>query len=50
MDPSGIRAPGGERWLRRAESFTDAFGLVLGLVLVTYVPTLSLWLPRLLGM
>jgi hypothetical protein len=37
MDPSGVRAPGGERWLRRAERFTDAFGLVLGLVLVTYV-------------
>jgi hypothetical protein len=39
MDPSGIRAPGGERWLRRAEQVTDAFGLVLGLVLVTYVLT-----------
>jgi Ion channel len=39
MDPSGIRAPGGERWLQRAEQFTDAFGLVLGLVLVTYVLT-----------
>jgi hypothetical protein len=39
MDPSGIRAPGGERWLQRAERFTDAFGLVLGLVLVTYVLT-----------
>ena len=39
MDPSGIRAPGGERWLRRAEEVTDAFGLVLGLVLVTYVLT-----------
>jgi voltage-gated potassium channel Kch len=39
MDPSGIRAPGGERWLRRAESFTDAFGLVFGLVVVTYVLT-----------
>jgi Ion channel len=39
MDPSGIRAPGGERWLRRAEQFTDAFGLVLGLVLVTYILT-----------
>jgi voltage-gated potassium channel Kch len=37
MDPSGIRAPGGERWLRRAEQFTDAFGLVFGLVLLTYV-------------
>jgi hypothetical protein len=39
MDPSGIRAPGGERWLRRAERFTDAFGLVFGLVLITYVLT-----------
>jgi hypothetical protein len=39
MDPSRIRAPGGERWLRRAEQVTDAFGLVLGLVLVTYVLT-----------
>lgn len=37
MDPSGIRAPGGERWLKRAEQFTDAFGLVFGLVLLTYV-------------
>jgi Ion channel len=39
MDPSGIRAPGGERWLKRAEQFTDAFGLVFGLVLITYVVT-----------
>ena len=39
MDPSGIRAPGGERWLRRAERFSDAFGLVFGLVLITYVLT-----------
>jgi ion channel len=39
MDPSGIRAPGGERWLRRAERVTDAFGLVLILVLVTFVLT-----------
>jgi len=39
MDPSGIRAPGGERWLKRAERFNDAFGLVFGLVLVTYVLT-----------
>jgi len=37
MDRSGIRAPGGERWLRRAERATDAFGLVLGLVIVTFV-------------
>lgn len=39
MDPSGIRAPGGERWLRRAEQVSDAFGLVLILVLVTFVLT-----------
>ena len=39
MDPSRIRAPGGERWLRRAEQFTDAFGLVFGLVVITYVLT-----------
>jgi Ion channel len=39
MDPSGIRAPGGERWLRRAERVTDAFGLVLGLVILTFVLT-----------
>jgi hypothetical protein len=39
MDPSGIRAPGGERWLKRAERVSDAFGLVLLLVLVTFVLT-----------
>jgi hypothetical protein len=39
MDPSAIRAPGGERWLRRAERVTDAFGLVLILVLVTFILT-----------
>lgn len=39
MDPSAIRAPGGERWLRRAEQVSDAFGLVLLLVLVTFVLT-----------
>jgi hypothetical protein len=39
MDPSGIRAPGGERWLKRAEQVSDAFGLVLVLVLVTFVLT-----------
>jgi hypothetical protein len=39
MDPSGIRAPGGQRWVQRAERATDAFGLVLGLVLVTFVLT-----------
>jgi len=37
MDPSRIRAPGGERWLRRAERVSDAFGLVLVLVLTNYV-------------
>lgn len=37
MDPSGIRAPGGERWLARAARFSDAFGLVFGLVVITYV-------------
>ncbi len=39
MDPSGIRAPGGERWLKRAERISDAFGLVFALVVVTYVVT-----------
>jgi voltage-gated potassium channel Kch len=37
MDPSGIRAPGGERWLKRAERVSDAFGLVFALVVVSYV-------------
>jgi hypothetical protein len=39
MDPSVIRAPGGERWLKRAEQFSDAFGVVFALVVVTYVLT-----------
>jgi hypothetical protein len=39
MDPSGIRAPGGERWLKRAERVNDAFGLVFALVVATYVVT-----------
>jgi hypothetical protein len=39
MDRSRIRASGGERWLRRAERATDAFGLVLALVLVTFILT-----------
>jgi hypothetical protein len=39
MDPSGIRAPGGERWLKRAEQVSDAFGLVLMLVVTTFVLT-----------
>jgi hypothetical protein len=39
MDPSGIRFPGGERWLQRAERFGDAFGLVFVMVVITYVLT-----------
>ncbi|HEY2056194.1 MAG TPA: hypothetical protein VGH14_19865, partial [Solirubrobacterales bacterium] len=39
MDPSGNRGSGGERWIQRAERATDAFGLVFGLVLVTFVLT-----------
>ena len=39
MDRPGIRAPGGERWLRRAERVSDAFGLVLALVLLDFVLT-----------
>jgi hypothetical protein len=39
MDRSGMRATEGERWLRRAERATDAFGLVLGLVLITFILT-----------
>ncbi len=39
MDPSVIRAPGGERWLRTAERINDAFGLVFGLVVITYIVT-----------
>jgi hypothetical protein len=39
MGPSGIRGTGGERWIRRAERVSDAFGLVLLLVLVTFVLT-----------
>ncbi len=34
-----MRATEGERWLRRAERATDAFGLVLGLVLITFILT-----------
>ena len=37
MDRLGIRAPGGERWLQRAERFGDAFGIVFALVVITYV-------------
>jgi len=37
MDRSGIRARRNERWLRRAERFGEAFGLVFCLVIVTYV-------------
>ncbi|HVT00525.1 MAG TPA: ion channel [Solirubrobacterales bacterium] len=39
MDRSAIRAPGGERWLKRAEQVRDAFGLVFVLVVITYVLT-----------
>jgi len=39
MRASGIKAPGGERWLKRAERISDAFGLVFALVVVTYVLT-----------
>ncbi|HVX33191.1 MAG TPA: ion channel [Solirubrobacterales bacterium] len=39
MDPSGIRGSGGDRWRRRAERARDAFGLVLALVVVTFVLT-----------
>lgn len=39
MNRAAIRARNRERWLRRAERVRDAFGLVLVLVLVTYVLT-----------
>jgi hypothetical protein len=39
MNRAAIRARTGERWVRRAESFSDAFGLVFSLVLLTYVLT-----------
>jgi Ion channel len=39
MDTAGRRARRRERWLRRAQRVSDAFGLVLLLVLVTYVLT-----------
>ncbi len=39
METASGRGRRGERWLRRAERVTDAFGLVLLLVLVTYVLT-----------
>ncbi len=37
METASRRARTRERWLRRAEQISDAFGLVLVLVLVTYV-------------
>jgi hypothetical protein len=37
MNRAAIRARSAERWLRRAERVRDAFGLVLVLVLTTYV-------------
>jgi len=39
MDRSGTRGSEGERWIQRAERVTDAFGLVLGLVLITFILT-----------
>jgi Ion channel len=39
MNRAAIRARTRERWLRRAERVSDAFGLVLLLVLTTYVLT-----------
>jgi hypothetical protein len=39
MNRGAIRARTGERWVRRAERVRDAFGLVLLLVLTTYVLT-----------
>lgn len=42
MDRATMRARRRERWLRRAERASDAFGLVLLLVLVTYVLTFLL--------
>jgi hypothetical protein len=39
MNGAAIRARSRERWVRRAETVSDAFGLVLLLVLVTYVLT-----------
>jgi hypothetical protein len=39
MNRAAIRARTRERWLRRAERVSDAFGLVLLLVLATYVLT-----------
>ena len=37
MDSASRRARTRERWLRRAQRISDAFGLVLFLVLLTYV-------------
>jgi len=39
MDRTAIRARRRERWIQRAERVSDAFGLVLVLVLATYVLT-----------
>jgi hypothetical protein len=39
MEMASRRVRRRERWLQRAERVSDAFGLVLGLVLVTYVLT-----------
>ncbi len=39
METGSRRARRRERWIQRAEQVSDAFGLVLGLVLITYVLT-----------
>jgi Ion channel len=39
MDRTAIRARQRKRWVKRAETLRDEFGLVLGLVLLTYVLT-----------
>ena len=39
MDTAGMRARRRQRWVERAERVRDAFGLVLALVLTTYVLT-----------
>ena len=39
MEPGQMRSRQGERWVKRAERIRDAFGLVLVLVLATYVLT-----------
>ena len=45
-----IARPAGHRPRRLVEAFSspDSYGLVLVLILITYVPAISLWLPGLL--